>query len=346
MFLRALLPLISLTFSAAVPLSASSGLLADGFRGPFPGNILPGLSVTWAGPEGPCAAPRALGEPAEQGTDSEATGVSEGGRPDLGLLGRAHFAALVGAPWEWVPLAVSRVVLFSLPDVNTSNDGLTGARSGDDIDRLDGYRSEFLIPGCQARSARDGRAGDTGADRGNHVDFDYARWVRRKDVHEFEEYVQRRQDLDDEHYDVGRMRGKDVEFMYEIGLKGHLAPYLDTSETLTADVLGEFIEHVEGVSRVLLAIEDAFLSNNLFRPSNPFKRFGKGMVRARPPVRDPEPYKIRKLSGPTWKWRGDIHFRSPSLFEGLRLDEIILNVGGLKLSEDVEIKFDLFYLDE
>jgi hypothetical protein len=176
-------------------------------------------------------------------------------------------------------------------------------------------------------------------------DFDYAEWVRQKDVAAFESYVRERQSAS-EGGDVGRLHGKDVEYIYEIYLKGHLSPHLDTSERWSMDVVGGLIDQVDGVSRLLKAVQDSFLTNNLFRPSNPFKKFADSMVGQRPRPGEPLPFQVPRLSGPAWEWKGDLRVRGTSLFEGLGLDEVTLEVGRLKLSEQVEILFDLFYLDD
>jgi len=242
--------------------------------------------------------------------------------------------------------AASSPAISGLPGLSSTTSDEAEGRSEDDAARAARHPYELLCTPQAVHAAPEANVGNGPDDPEGGVDFDYAEWVGRRDIRKFEKYARRRQTHHDEYYDVGRMRRRDVEFIYKVGIKGPLSPYLDTSETFTADVLGELIEHVDGLTRVLRTIDEAFFTNNIFRPSNPFKKFGNGIGGDHPPGRDPEPCRIAKLSSPTWKWKGDIHVRLPTMLEdpALAVDEITLNVGRLKLSDDVEIRFDLFYL--
>jgi len=261
------------------------------------------------------------------------TGVSRD--PDLG--------SVLKQPWEFLYRPRSDLT-FHLPEVVAAKevtcDGQPADRSR--VTRLAAPAAALTPPAPLAGSEL---PGGSRAARPRLPDFDYAEWVRRKDMAAFESYLRERQ-TGSEGGDIGRLQGKDVEFIYEIYLKGHLSPYLDTSEQWSADVLGGLIEHVDGVSRLIKAIQDSFLTNNLFRPSNPFRKFADGMVGQRPRPGEPQPFQVPRLSGPAWEWKGDLRVRGTSLFEGLGLDEVTLEVGRLKLSERVEIMFDLFYLDD
>ena len=170
-------------------------------------------------------------------------------------------------------------------------------------------------------------------------DFDYAEWVTRTDLRNLDRYASgRRPEKHDEHWDPGKVRSRDIEYTLEVYLLGSLSPYLDTSESWGADLLGSLIDYIDGMSRLARVVQDTFFKNNLFRPSNPFNRFGAESGLREPGHRDGSSRALEV--GPVWKWKGDI---SLDVGGGLNLEEVILNVGRLRFSRDFEIRFDLFY---
>ena len=178
----------------------------------------------------------------------------------------------------------------------------------------------------------------------NVSQFKEADWVRQKDLRKFKAYSQRRM-RHDEYRDYGKLRSRDVEYVYRIYLKGGTAEYLDTSEKWWVNVLGGVIEQVDGVSTMLKFIEESFLEFNLFKPTNPFKKFNVKIesrnLNYAPVVND-----LGLNLWPSWKWKGDISLGVGSYSGGLDVEEVVLQLGRLKFSEDFVIKFDLFYVDE
>jgi hypothetical protein len=266
--------------------------------------------------------------------------------PNTGIARDTDLGSVLKQPWECLHQSSSNLTLFDLPEV-VASEHVTQKQEKHAKPRQDARQGNpappLTTPVLPLASPQEPGGSRTA---GTHMlDFDYAEWVGRKDLAEFESYVRERQSSSDGG-DIGRLHGKDMEYIYEIYFKGQLSPYLDTSERWSVDIVGGLIEQVDGVSRLLKAVQDSFLTNNLFRPSNPFRKFADSMVGSRPRPSDPRPFQVPRLPGPTWKWKGDLHVKGASLFEGLELDEVTLEIGRLWLSEQVEIKFDLFYLDE
>lgn len=177
--------------------------------------------------------------------------------------------------------------------------------------------------------------------------FRDAEWVHRAELEKFEGYARRRLSHD-RYRDYGKIRTRDIEYVYRIYIKGGAAPLLDTSENWKAKLLGSVIEQVDGISGILQAIDDSFLRNNLFRPSNPFRRFGEQLDEssafAAPPSFKPLPKSNRVK--PTWKWKGDLFIGVGSFSGGAKIEEVIFEIARLRFSKDFEVSFDLFYVGD
>ena len=77
---------------------------------------------------------------------------------------------------------------------------------------------------------------------------------------------------------------------------------------------------------------------------NPFRKFGSQIDRDDSGRRGRK-YNHKK-SGPSWKWKGDISFGLGTYSGSMSVEEIVIQVARLKLSDSFEIKFDLFLFDD
>ena len=119
---------------------------------------------------------------------------------------------------------------------------------------------------------------------------------------------------------------------------------MDSGETWNSRFFGYLVEQVDGMVSFMDALDDAFFKNNLFRPSNPFRKMGDRLGEQRRGRSDA--FEVSKSGGMSWTWKGDLSLGADRSLGALDINEVKVHVGRLNLSDDFEIKFDLFYLDE
>ncbi|MBI2193350.1 MAG: hypothetical protein HYU36_15355 [Planctomycetes bacterium] len=177
--------------------------------------------------------------------------------------------------------------------------------------------------------------------------FREAEWVHREDMEKFEAYA--RQRLEHDRYrDYGKIRSRDLEYVYRIYIKGGAAPMLDTSESWRARALGGVIEQVDGISGLLQAFDEAFLQNNLFLPVNPIRKFRERFESSPAGIRLKSTRHEAGLQKVQlgWKWMGDLAVGVGAFSGGMEIEEVLLELGRLQFSQNLEVSFDLFYVSE